>query len=405
MPHSAHPLFQPGSDHPIRPNTPVLPYAADFGIATFIDPSVKVVAGKQITLNKQCYVAPYATLNANGGYIEIGKYVSILDNSSLIAGSGAAAGTLSGQHIGDLSVIAQGAQVLGSSTVGAFGSAAKPTYVGPNATINNATLAPGSFVSALAYVGPGVTIPTGMAVLPGTTVLTQAESTNPALGKVEKITTAQTATVDNALLAGVALAKGYTTIYQGNKITGLTPGILTSTVYEGDLSQVLGASPDAGKSTVPFENSTVLPRFLGPRGLLFGANLPQLRLRIIGDVVINQRVNQVAHHAGRSDSIRGDVGQPITIGSIASLGDGVSMHAPQGGKLTIGQNFVAQDRAVILGGKSAKIGDNVVVGTGAVLDNASVGSNSVIGAGALLMNVTVPANSVIPAGTLLIGKS
>ncbi len=344
VPLSAHPLYQPGSDHPIRPNTPVLPYAADFGVATFIDPSVRIGAGKQITLNRQTYVAPYASLDANGGYIEIGKYVSILDNAALVAGGGSAAGGLSGQHIGDQSVIAQGAQVLGASTVGVFGAEALPTYVGPNAVIDNAVLAPGSYVSAMAYVGPGVTIPTGMAVLPGAAVLTQAEATDPALGKVEKITRAQTITVDNALIAGVALAKGYATVYQGNKVTGVSPGTNTSGIYNGDLSQVLGASPDAGKAVVPFENSSVLPQFLAPRNRLVGASVPQLRLRVIGNVVVTQRIGEVAHHSGRSDSIRADVGQPIKIGSIGSLGNGVSIHAPQGGKLTIGQNFVAQDR-------------------------------------------------------------
>lgn len=405
VPLSAHPLYQPGSDHPVRPNTPVLPYAADYDAATFIDPSVKVVNGSQITLNRQCYVAPYASLNATGGYIEIGKYVSILDNASLTANPTGPSAGLVGQHIGDQVVIAQGARVLGASAVGTYGDLAKPTYIGPNATVDNATLEPGAYVSAMAYVGPGVTVPSGYAVLPGASVTTEAEATDPALGKVEKMTKAQLDTVIGTYLAGVSLAKGYTTVYQGNKATGPSPGTNNPNIFNGDLSLVLGAGPDAGKSVVPFENSTLLPWFPKPSGRLTGVTVPQIRLRIIGNAVFHQRLGQVAHHSGRSDSVRADVGQPVTIGSIASLGNSVSIHAPVGGKLTIGNNFVAQDHAVILGGKKAVIGDNVTVGTGSVLDNASVGSGSVIGAGSYLQDVTIPAGSVVPPGTFLIGKS
>ena len=76
-------------------------------------------------------------------------------------------------------IVGPRAQVLGPSTIGAFGSAAAPTGIGPGAVIDQAIIAPGAYVSALARVGPGVTIPAGELVLPGQTVATAADLLNP----------------------------------------------------------------------------------------------------------------------------------------------------------------------------------------------------------------------------------
>lgn len=391
-----------GSEHPIRPNTPVLPYGASDGSATFIDPSVRIRDGRRITIGARSFLAPYGTLDARGGLMKIGRLTTIQDNAALIANPDRQPGTPS-IVVGDLVAIGFGATVRGPSTIGGFETDALPTYIGPNAVVNGANLAPGAFVSALAYVGPGVTIPSGWRVLPGASITTQAEATDPSFGKVAPVSSADLASVQSILRSGVELASGYSELFQGNKATGSSPGTLNPAVFNGDLTEVTGVSPEPGKTFVSFEPAITSPKFPRPGGPLVPSSLPWFRARVTGDVAFSQRAAVVAHSVGRGDSIRGDVGQPITISSIASLGDNVSIHAPRGGKLSIGQNFRAEDRAVILGGPSATIGDNVVIGPGAVVEGSSIGSGSTIGAGSYLQNVVVPAGSVIPPGTFLVG--
>ncbi len=128
--------------------------------------------------------------------------------------------------------------------------------------------------------------------------------------------------------------------------------------------------------------------------------------RISGQVIINMRMFQAASRMGRSNAIRADQGQPITIESIAHTGPRVTINSPLGGTLTIGENFRAAEGAVILGGPNynATLGDNVSIGAGAVVDRALLGSNSTVGAGAYLLESTFPANSVIPAGAIYVNN-
>ena len=77
----------------------------------------------------------------------------ILDNASIVANPlhphTAPAPEV---KIGNQVIIGYGAQVLGPSTIGAYGSAAALTGIGPGAVIDQATIAPGAYVSALARV-------------------------------------------------------------------------------------------------------------------------------------------------------------------------------------------------------------------------------------------------------------
>ena len=61
-------------------------------------------------------------------------------------------------------------------------------------------------LSALARVGPGVTVPGNMRVLPGANVTTNAEASTPALGKVVPITAADSTASANQVLQHQALA-------------------------------------------------------------------------------------------------------------------------------------------------------------------------------------------------------
>ena len=290
------------------------------------------------------FIAPYSTLNAHGGVIKIGGGSVILDNASIVANplhprtAPAPVG-----RIGDQVTIGYGAQVLGPSTIGAYGAAAKPTGIGPGAVIDQAIIAPGAYVSALARVGPGVTVPSGFLVLPGKNVTNDEDLTNPAM----VVTTTGTpearqivSELNQLRSTNLTLAAGYVQLYQGQSATGASPGVEANvtTVFNGNLAAVEGAGQQPGSATAatPF-----LPpgRGRGPtfrshrhdqvQGLLYG-----FRARATGQVAFKTQAGQVAHRLGRSNSIRADQGQPvvaqqtINIGSIKQTGFGVSISAP-----------------------------------------------------------------------------
>ena len=74
------------------------------------------------------------------------------------------------------------------------------------------------------------------------------------------------------------------------------------------------------------------------------------------------------------------------------------------GAMNFGAHFVAQSGAVVLGGAAASytFGDNVTVGSGAVVSGSSIGSNTIIGARSVVLNSTVAANQTIAPGTVMI---
>lgn len=395
-----------------RPNLPVLPFAAATKTATFIDPSVRLVNGNHIIVGTKTYIAPFAHLSAKSGFIKIGTGSAVLDNAIINSNPNKARRPTTDVIIGDSVQIDYGAKVFGSAMIGAFGADAKPTEIGPNAVINGATIEPGAVVGALAYVEPGVVIPSGFHVLPGVSVTTQAEATDPALGKVETTVPASVlANLKSSLALNADLAAGYTNLYQGNSATGVNPGDANATSsagpFNGFLPNVEGASPEPGSAFVPGEpTAKVSPAFPSPRGGVVQSPLFNFRARVIGQVVFGQLAKLVDRALGGANSIRADEGQPITIGSIGQTGNNVTITSPVSGNLTIGQNFVAGNGAVILGGPTVKavIGDNVNVGAGAVVSQSSIGSGASIGAGSYISNSTVAAGTVIPAGTILINN-
>ena len=399
----------PGAGVAARPDTPVLPFGASTKVATFIDPSVRIVNGNHVIIGTKSYIAPFAHLGARTGFIKIGSGSAVLDNAVINSNPNNVRNPTTDVVIGDSVQIDYGAKVYGSALIGAFGTAAKPTEIGPNAVINGAVVQPGAVVGALAYVGPGVVIPAGHYVKPGVSVTTEAEATDPALGKVQ--TTVPATIVSNlktSLTYNGDLAAGYTNLYQGSSATGVSPGVAnassTTGPFNGFLPAVEGASAEPGPTFLPIEPSAASPTFPSPIRGQVPANLFNLRARVIGQVVVEQRARDFAHALGLANSIRADEGQPITIGSIAQTGNNVTINSPLSGSLKIGQNFTAGNGAVILGGPTVKavIGDNVNIGAGAVVSQSSVGSGATIGAGSYISNSTVAAGTNIPAGTILI---
>src|SRR5262249_48905573 len=155
------------------------------------------------------------------------------------------------------------------------------TYIGANAEIDGATIEPGAIVSPLARVGPGVTLPAGMLVLPGKNITTQAQASDPALGKVVPATPTDATRVTQALTSTKGLAAGYTILYQGNSATGVSPGVsqFTTGVFNGNLAVVRGAGLGPSSRVGP---RFLAPRTLVPRGPLSGGYLDNFRARVTG---------------------------------------------------------------------------------------------------------------------------
>jgi len=426
----------------VRPNTPVLPYAASLATATFIDPYAHVLHGEHVIAGARTYVAPYATLNATTGFIKIGSGSIINDNAAVVSNPLDIKRYPTSVLIGDTVSVGTGARIAGPSVIGGYGARnAAPTGIGANAFIDGATIGPGAVVGELARVGPGLTIFPGYYVLPGSNVTTVAQATRPALGMVELLPAAVLADLRTALTRGPELASGYTNLYQGNSATGVSPGVPSSvtSIFNGDLAAVTGASQEPGPATVTaatginFEPSRVGPQFPLPVGGLVEppGDLPFFRARVIGDTRFFARAKVVQSHLGRSNSIRADQGQPIVFANTPTTGQGVTISSPLGGSTTtttttitntstnprvvsgptttttaattsggivIGANFTVGAGAVILGGAGTNffIGDNVSIGQNSVISRSTLGPGVTVGAMSYVSNSLVPPGTVIP---------
>ena len=93
--------------------------------------------------------------------------------------------------------------------------------------------------------------------------------------------------------------------------------------------------------------------------------------------------------------IRGDEA-PISIGEGSNVQDNAVLHCDHQSPMNIGRNVTVGHGAIVHG---ATIGDNVLIGMGAViLNGAKIGDNCIIGAGAV-----VKENADIPADSMLVG--
>lgn len=94
-------------------------------------------------------------------------------------------------------------------------------------------------------------------------------------------------------------------------------------------------------------------------------------------------------------SIRGD-NEPIVIGAGSNVQEQTIMHTDPGFPLSIGEGCTIGHRALLHG---CAIGDNCLIGMGAILLNgSSIGENSLVGAGAL-----VTEGKSFPPGSLIVG--
>ena len=417
------PFLRPFSFTLKSPNTPLAPFQSASKVVTFVDPTVKLTRAGHVLSGYKNYIGPFALLDANTGFIKIGSGSNIQANATITSNPTGRRNPTTTVLIGSNVSIGIGATVEGPSTIGAFANTSKPTVIGPNAVINSATIQPGAIVSALAKVGPGVTVPSGFRVLPGANVTTNAEASDPSLGKVVPVTAGELTQGSQMVTVYQALAQGYATLYQGNSATGnfaasgVVPEDPPPGVFQGNLSTILGASAEPGSASASFEPSSGSPTFLAPQGQQQQGLLFNFPARVTGAVNFFQKAEDVVHALGTHDAILADQGQPFNIGPIAKIGDRVTITSPLGSAsgalgagstapIAIGNGFTAGNNAVILGAQGVQtvIEENVTVGPGAVVQGTSIGANSTIGAGAFVENSNLPANSNVPAGAIIINN-
>jgi len=262
-------------------------------VATYIDPAAHIINGYAVIIGAPSFIAPYSTLDAHGGIIKIGSGTDILDNATIVANpphahTAPAPEVLIGDHV----LVSYRAQILGPSTIGAYGTSVKPTGIGPGAVIDQAIIEPGAIISALARVGPGVTVPSGYRILPGKNITTNAEASDPSLGKVVAVTNSDLNDLGNKLAANQSLAQGYNTLYQGQSATGANPGVDPSItgISNGNLSTVEGAGSQPGSptATTAFLPPGTGPRFPSPNRGLITELLYNFRARVTGGAVFRR---------------------------------------------------------------------------------------------------------------------
>ena len=113
--------------------------------------------------------------------------------------------------------------------------------------------------------------------------------------------------------------------------------------------------------------------------------------QVIGDVTIGSDSGIWYNAVVRGDS------KEIHIGKRTNIQDLAVLHVDKEYQLTVGNNVTIGHSAIVHG---CSVGDNVLVGMGAIIMNgAQIGNNCIVGAGAL-----VTENTVIPDGMIAYGN-
>lgn len=112
---------------------------------------------------------------------------------------------------------------------------------------------------------------------------------------------------------------------------------------------------------------------------------------VVGDVTLAHDVSVWFNAVLRGDT------ELLIISAGTNIQDGAVLHADPGYPTTIGAGCTVGHRAIVHG---ARVGDNTLVGMGAILLNGVVvGENCIIGAGALLTQ-----GKDFPSGSLILGS-
>lgn len=112
---------------------------------------------------------------------------------------------------------------------------------------------------------------------------------------------------------------------------------------------------------------------------------------LIGDVTLGSQASVWWNAVVRADQA------PIEIGARTNIQDGAVLHTDEGVPFVLGMGITVGHQAMLHG---CTIGDNCLVGIGAVLLNRCViGKNSLVGA-----NTLIPEGKTFPEGVLIVGS-
>lgn len=313
----------------------------------FTDPTAQVRG--QVTLGEHVYVGPFATLFTDAGHkIAIGAESNVQDNVTLEATKG-------DLQLGEMVILAHGATVRGKAELGEHGTCPQgashcPSFVGFNSEVDGATIEMDAMLTHLARVAPGITLHSGLKVLPGKNVTTQAEADDPGLGKVALLVEADRDFMRGVIEVNVELAKQY---------VHLTP------------VEIVGINVDPDTS---FNQGKQLPTL---------ASIPtqntSFRNRVIGSVLLANTLNQLDDVMGSHDSLRADEGSPFILGPITFMGSGVTFHALEHTSIHISGGGRFESYSLVHGGPNSFNSNTTTAGNGFRLGAKAVFFNSRIG--------------------------
>lgn len=395
--------------NPTGANFPVCPGETEED-RSFVDPTVEVVNGEEISLGRKVYVGPFARLLAEASAgIEIGEESNLQDNVTVQArtsrdAQGAAAvtalglGENDGVEVSERVILAHGSTVKGPAKVGIGGGDITPdpdadqeVFLSFGSEVDGAILERNTGVAALGRVGPGVRLKSGFIVLPGKNVTTQAEADDPGIGKVRLITEADVAFNEAVIEVNTAFAREYPRLHDENP------------------SAVLGISPDPGGTSFnPEQNLPVLGGV--------STEAPDFRNRIIGEVALANTLAEIEGLMGDRVAIRADEGDPFTIGTITSMGSDVIFHALEETPITIGNDVTYGNRVILHGGgrmplegggsdEPTIIEDGVILRDQAVVFRSLIGAGATIGVKSAIVNTDVAAGTAIPDRAIYVNNA
>lgn len=396
---------------PSSHNRPVCERGAPASLASFLDPTVTVVAAHRVHLGEHVYVAPFARLGAFRGEIHIGAESNVQDNVRVLGGlrerMAAERRALrriglrgySGVEIGERVILAHGSSIKGPARIGSGpvkevddgeGGHVEDSgvFVSFGAQVDGAILERDSGLSALARIGPGVRLRSGFIVLPGKNVTTQAQADDPSLGKVRPIVAADREFNAGVVEVNVNLAREYTRLYRDRR------------------SNVRGINFDPGGNV--FDQSRDLPTVESDLCTGPAVRVPHFRNRIIGDACFEDGLLGLEHKMGASISIRADEGGPFGLGTIRRMDNKVIFHALEGTDLRVGNNVTYGRRAIVHGGGRPQVdpttglaaptivGNNVTLRSYAVVFRSFLGNGAVVGTKSAVVGSELQRRQAIP---------
>ena len=324
---------------------------------SFVSPLVEEFG--DVRIGRGVFIASNTTLIADPqGRICIGDRTNIQDNVQVLVRGGRVPRTtckVRATQTGRRVSIAHNARIE-NSRIGNF------TFVGFNTRLRNVTLGNGAFVLHGARLS-NVRIGRDRLVPIGAVIDRQAEAD--ALPRKEE---AAAEFQREVLEVNREFVTGYRRLYRQRGFRGVT-----------------GAGPAPRTSFNP-----------GRRPEIGARSQVDDLARLVGEVRLgaNSRV-------GRRTAIRADEGSPIVIGVNADIRNNVTFHALRGTDIRIGDRLFGESNAVFHGPLAA--GNDLRVGTGAVVFRATIGNGVTVGEDALVVGpaddpLEIPDGTVVPAG-------